>query len=106
MLAAADVLLINERESVVQMSLPSKLTSYLVAGQPILAAVNDDGATAQELRRLGLGNVVDPGDAAALHDAAHASAATVPAQRVHYEGVQGSVGMDRLIGELIRLAAE
>ena len=54
-LAAADVLLINERASVQQMSLPSKLTSYLVAGQPILAAVNDDGATAQELRRLGLG---------------------------------------------------
>jgi colanic acid biosynthesis glycosyl transferase WcaI len=105
-LAAADVLLINERVSVQQMSLPSKLTSYLVAGQPILAAVNDDGATAQELRRLGLGNVVGAGDAAALHDAVHASSrdAMIPQpRRSGAEGVHGGVALGRFAGLLQKL---
>ncbi|MBK7625572.1 MAG: glycosyltransferase family 4 protein [Kineosporiaceae bacterium] len=66
-LAAADVLLINERPSVGDMSLPSKLTSYLAAGRPVLAAVADDGATASELRRTkGAGHLVPPGDPEAL----------------------------------------
>jgi glycosyltransferase involved in cell wall biosynthesis len=50
-LAAADLLLINERGSVTDMSLPSKLTSYLVAGRPIVAAVNPGGETAREIER-------------------------------------------------------
>lgn len=57
-LAAADVLLINERASVADMSLPSKLTSYLVAGRPIVAAVPPDGYTAQEVRWTNAGIVV------------------------------------------------
>jgi colanic acid biosynthesis glycosyl transferase WcaI len=66
-LAAADVLLVNERPSVGDMSLPSKLTSYLVAGRPVLAAVAEDGATARELSRTdGAGQVVPPGDPAEL----------------------------------------
>jgi colanic acid biosynthesis glycosyl transferase WcaI len=107
-LAAADVLLINERASVLQMSLPSKLTSYLVAGQPILAAVNDDGATAQELRRLGLGNVVGAGDAAALHDAVFAaSAISIPSPRQPTsKGVRADAGLHRFIGLLTRLGDE
>jgi len=52
-LAAADVLLVNERPSVGDMSLPSKLTSYLTAGRPVLAAVAEGGATARELDRTG-----------------------------------------------------
>jgi glycosyltransferase involved in cell wall biosynthesis len=52
-LAAADVLVVNERPSVGDMSLPSKLTSYLSAGRPIVAAVSPDGATAHELERTG-----------------------------------------------------
>ena len=62
-LAAADVLLVNERPSVGDMSLPSKLTSYRSAGRPVLAAVSDGGATAVELGRTrGAGLVVRPGD--------------------------------------------
>ena len=57
-LAAADVLLVNERKSVVDMALPSKLTSYMVAGRPILAAVTAGGATAREVARSGAGLVV------------------------------------------------
>ena len=66
-LAAADVLVVNERPSVGDMSLPSKLTSYLVAGRPVLAAVSPGGATARELARTGgAALVVPPGDPAAL----------------------------------------
>jgi len=62
-LAAADLLLVNERSTVGDMSLPSKLTSYLSAGRPVLAAVAADGATAAELGRTrGAGLVVRPGD--------------------------------------------
>jgi glycosyltransferase involved in cell wall biosynthesis len=65
-LAAADVLLINERASLLDMALPSKLTSYLVAGRPIVAAVSPEGWTAREIAQTGAGVVVPPEDPAAL----------------------------------------
>jgi acetyltransferase-like isoleucine patch superfamily enzyme/glycosyltransferase involved in cell wall biosynthesis len=66
-LAATDVFLVNERPTVRDMSLPSKLTSYLSAGRPIVAAVQPDGATGQELARTGGAAVrVDPGSPEAL----------------------------------------
>jgi colanic acid biosynthesis glycosyl transferase WcaI len=65
-LAAADLLLVNERDSVRDMSLPSKLTSYLAAGRPIVAATAAGGATAVEVDRSGGGLRVDPGDPAVL----------------------------------------
>jgi len=68
-LAAADVLLVNERASVMDMSLPSKLTSYFAAGRPIVAAVPSGGSTAAEVKRSGAGVVVPAGDAGALFSA-------------------------------------
>jgi colanic acid biosynthesis glycosyl transferase WcaI len=65
-LAAADCLLVNERPSVRDMSLPSKLTSYFAAARPVVAATRPDGATAAEVRRAGAGLVVPPGDPDAL----------------------------------------
>jgi colanic acid biosynthesis glycosyl transferase WcaI len=65
-LAAADVLLINERSSVFDMSLPSKLTSYFCAGVPVVGAVPGGGGTACEIERSGAGVVVDPDDPDAL----------------------------------------
>jgi hypothetical protein len=41
------------------MSLPSKLTSYMAAGRPIIGAVRPDGATAREIAFSGSGIVVD-----------------------------------------------
>lgn len=58
-LAAADFLLVCEAPSVLDMSLPSKLTSYMTAGRPIVGAVRTDGATARELRYSEAGVVVD-----------------------------------------------
>jgi colanic acid biosynthesis glycosyl transferase WcaI len=69
LLAAADVLLLSERSSQVDMSLPSKLTSYYTAGRPIVAAVGLAGATAQEVERSGAGLVVPAGDPAAMLEA-------------------------------------
>ena len=45
LLSAADLLLVNERPTQMEMSLPSKLTSYLYSERPVIAAVPRGGAT-------------------------------------------------------------
>lgn len=45
LLSAADLLLVNERITQMDMSLPSKLTSYLFSRRPVLASVPPNGAT-------------------------------------------------------------
>jgi glycosyltransferase involved in cell wall biosynthesis len=69
-LAAADVLLVNEKLGVAEMSVPSKLTSYFKVGRPVLAATAREGATATELRSSLAGVHVEAGDPQALLDAA------------------------------------
>jgi glycosyltransferase involved in cell wall biosynthesis len=59
-LHAADVLLINQRDTVTDMSLPSKLTSYLTANRPIFAAVHPDSEAARAIEELNGGVVVEP----------------------------------------------
>jgi glycosyltransferase involved in cell wall biosynthesis len=65
-LAAADILLVNERASVREMSLPSKLTSYLAAGRPVIAAVVPEGITEQAAQHCGGCLVIPAGDPEAL----------------------------------------
>src|SRR3954447_2890345 len=66
---AADVLLVNQRASVMDMSLPSKLTSYFASGKPVLAAVSADSETAYEIQSAGAGLVVPPAEPVPLRDA-------------------------------------
>jgi colanic acid biosynthesis glycosyl transferase WcaI len=66
---AADILLVNERPGVAEMSVPSKLTSYFTAGRPILGATDSGSISAEEIARSGTGEVVTPGAPAALVDA-------------------------------------
>jgi colanic acid biosynthesis glycosyl transferase WcaI len=66
LLAAADVLLVNERGSVTDMSLPSKLTSYFVTGRPVVAATNPISVTSREVLRSGAGLTVAAEDPGAL----------------------------------------
>lgn len=66
---AADVLLVNQRESVTDMSLPSKLTSYFAAGRPVVAAASGTSETAHEIRSAGAGLMVPPADPAAFRKA-------------------------------------
>jgi glycosyltransferase involved in cell wall biosynthesis len=65
-LAAADVLLVNQRPTVTDMSLPGKLTSYFASGRPVAAAVAHASETARELDAAGAGLVVEAGQPAAL----------------------------------------
>ena len=66
---AADVLLVNQRASVTDMSLPSKLTSYFAAGRPVVAAASPDSETAHEIEAAGAGIVVSPCDPESFRDA-------------------------------------
>jgi glycosyltransferase involved in cell wall biosynthesis len=59
-LAAADILLVNQRGSVRDMSLPSKLTSYFAVGKPLVAAVQLTSEAAREIEASGGGLVVAP----------------------------------------------
>ena len=69
LLAAADVLLLSERATQIDMSLPSKLTSYFAAGRPIVAAVPPGGGSAREVERSGAGLVVPAGEPERLLEA-------------------------------------
>lgn len=68
MLEAADYLLISEKPSVVDMCLPSKLTSYLMARKPVLAATSANSATSEFIRSTGSGVVLSPHDPRQLID--------------------------------------
>jgi colanic acid biosynthesis glycosyl transferase WcaI len=61
-LAAADVLIVNEKPGVASMAVPSKLTSYFAAGRPVVAATDPTGITAAEIEAAGAGVVVPAGD--------------------------------------------
>ncbi len=74
-LAAADVLAVTQKASVVDMSLPSKLTSYFTAGRPVVASVAPGSGTALEVERSGAGVVVAPEDPEALLAAVRSLAA-------------------------------
>ena len=64
LLSAADLLLVNERSTQMEMSLPSKLTSYLYSERPVIAAVPRGGATWKFLD--GVAKLVEAGDPVAL----------------------------------------
>jgi glycosyltransferase involved in cell wall biosynthesis len=64
LLSAADLLLVNERSTQMEMSLPSKLTSYLYSERPVIAAVPRGGATWKFLD--GVAELVEAGDPTAL----------------------------------------
>ncbi|PZE28543.1 glycosyltransferase family 4 protein [Curtobacterium sp. MCLR17_055] len=69
-LAAADVLLVNERPGVAGMAVPSKLTSYFSTGLPVIAATDPGSVTESEILLSGGGTSVPAGDPQALLSAA------------------------------------
>jgi glycosyltransferase involved in cell wall biosynthesis len=99
MLEAADVLVVNQRATVTNMSLPSKLTSYFAAGRPIIAAVTAGSETARELEISGGGVVVSPGDPRAFATAVH-ELRSDPG-RSHELGAKGRRYAERLRPEAI-----
>ncbi|WP_435885712.1 glycosyltransferase [Streptomyces lydicus] len=111
MLAAADVLAVTQKATVLDMSLPSKLTSYFMTGRPVIASVAAEGGTAQEVLRSGAGTVIAPEDPKALLAEVRAladdpaRAARLGARGPHYveERLSSRAGLER-ITELLRLA--
>jgi glycosyltransferase involved in cell wall biosynthesis len=65
-LVAADVLLLNEKPGVFEMSVPSKLTSYFAAGRPVVAATAMGSGAADLVERSGAGEIVTSGDPEAI----------------------------------------
>jgi glycosyltransferase involved in cell wall biosynthesis len=103
MLRAADVLLVNQRAMVGDMALPSKLTSYLVSGRPIVAAVEPESNAALELRAAGAGIIVRPGQPAALAGAIR-ELQTSPGFAEHL-GAQGAAYAQRYLTRQTALPA-
>jgi glycosyltransferase involved in cell wall biosynthesis len=68
-LAAADCLLLHEKPGVVEMSVPSKLTTYFTAGRPVVAATHPRSGAASLMSASGAGLTVTAGDAEAVLDA-------------------------------------
>ena len=100
-LAAADVLLVNEKPGVSGMAVPSKLTSYFSTGRPVLAATDRRGVTAGEVEAAGAGVVVAAGDPQALLDAAVALGKdTVRAEML---GASGLRYRQEVLGEEVAL---
>lgn len=66
---SADVLLVNEKPGVVEMAVPSKLTSYFSTGVPVLAAAGALSTTAAEIASSGAGIRTEPGEPRGLVDA-------------------------------------
>jgi colanic acid biosynthesis glycosyl transferase WcaI len=86
-LAAADVLLVNQAPMVVDSVLPSKLLAYMASGRPVLAAAHTQSTTAELVRRSSCGVVAEPGRPAAL-----AAAITAMARGLHELGGMGRQG--------------
>jgi colanic acid biosynthesis glycosyl transferase WcaI len=92
-LAAADILLVNERPGVGEMAVPSKITSYFTTGNPVIAATDAHSITAAEITGSGGGLVIPPADPAALLE--HAMALGADGDRARRLGLAGREFCDR-----------
>jgi colanic acid biosynthesis glycosyl transferase WcaI len=66
LLQAADVLLVNEKTGVKEMSIPSKLTTYFLAGNPVLVCSEKDSLAGKTVVDNGIGYWVQSGEPNAL----------------------------------------
>src|SRR5258706_9408253 len=69
MVAASDVLVLNQSARIVDTVIPSKLFSYMAAGRPIVAAVNQSSQAAACIRKAGSGIAVEAENPVALAEA-------------------------------------
>jgi colanic acid biosynthesis glycosyl transferase WcaI len=60
MYAAADVLLLNQKATVRDAVIPSKLLSYMSSGRPVIAAVHGESEAAHLVRKAECGLIVPP----------------------------------------------
>jgi putative colanic acid biosynthesis glycosyltransferase WcaI len=69
MLAAANICLVTQQRSVADIVFPSKTTTLMTAGCPIIASVNDGSEVARVLKQSSAGLVIPPEDPARLLEA-------------------------------------
>jgi glycosyltransferase involved in cell wall biosynthesis len=100
-LAAADVLLVNEKPGVAAMAVPSKLTSYFHAGRPVIAATDPDGISAEEVAASGAGLVVAAGEPKTLLKAVLEMTADTDTA-AHY-GIQGRKYREAVLDERVAI---
>jgi len=101
-MAAADILLVNEKQGIAEMAVPSKLTSYFAARRPVIAATDDNSITADEVSAADAGVRVDAGDPAALLRAALALGADP--ERSNQLGRNGAAFQARVLSAETALA--
>jgi glycosyltransferase involved in cell wall biosynthesis len=65
-MAAADILLVNEKAGLSDMAVPSKLTSYFASGRPVIAVTDVGSITSEEIAAARAGVRVDTDDPLAL----------------------------------------
>lgn len=113
LLDAAEVLLVHLRkDSLFEITIPSKTQAYMAVGKPLLMAV--DGDAAELVSQSGGGVVVESENALALADAAEALASVQPealatmgrqAQHFYRERLALQVGVSKFGAIFTRLAA-
>jgi glycosyltransferase involved in cell wall biosynthesis len=59
-LAAANILVLSQRAQVTDSAAPSKLLSYMAAGKPVVATVNESSEAGHLIKQAGCGIVVPP----------------------------------------------
>jgi len=101
-MAAADILLVNEKPGVAEMAVPSKLTSYFAAHRPVIAATDRGSITAEEIAAARAGLRVDAGNPSALLEAALALGAD--AERSDSLGLNGGEFQRRVLSAEAALA--
>ena len=79
LLGAADVLMLTQRPTVTDMSLPSKLTTYLTVGTPVAASISPASEAATLLADAACADVVAAGDPAAFAEAIRSAQAATRA---------------------------
>ncbi|MGY2066395.1 glycosyltransferase family 4 protein [Blastococcus sp. SYSU DS0619] len=82
-LEAADCLLLHERPGVVEMSVPSKLTTYFTAGRPVVAATDPASGAAALMALSDAGLTVRAGDAGGILAAIESLASAPAAAEAH-----------------------
>jgi colanic acid biosynthesis glycosyl transferase WcaI len=67
--ATADIGIVTLLPGRGRTSVPSKVLGYMAAGRPVVASVDIDSDTAEDIRRAGAGMIVEPANPTALVDA-------------------------------------
>lgn len=96
-LSSADILLVNERPGLTEMSVPSKMTTYFATGLPVVASVDPRSTTYDEMSASGAGPCVPADDPAALVAAAEALADDYEGARAL--GMSGRNYRERVLSE-------